>query len=258
MEERITPQHVIQHHISQHGITIDQIGVSPVVVVSWGRRIVETLAEELGASPTDHWMYRDRHPLYQGEIDGSKVTFVRLPVGAPGTVLQMEEMIACGAHTFIGVGWAGSLQPEAHIGSFLIPAACVREEGTSPHYINDEALLRPDADLARLLEDAANEEGGSVFSGMHWPIDAPYRELVSKIEINHARGVRGVDMETSAMYALGIYRNVRVANLLVVSDEVWREWNPAFGSQELKDANDMAIKIIIRSLRSLLNASDSG
>ena len=134
----------------------------------------------------------------------------------------------------------------------------MREEGTSPLYVNDEVLLRPDADLARLLEDAAKEEGVSVFSGMHWTIDAPYRELVSKIEINRARGVMGVDMETSAMYALGIYRNVRVANLLVVSDEVWREWNPAFGSQELKDANDMAIKIIIRSLRSLFNASDCG
>ena len=59
-------------------------------------------------------------------------------------------------------------------------------------------------------------------------------------------------METSAMYALGLFRNVRVANLLVVSDEVWHEWRPAFGTEELVRSTRDAQRIIERALEILL------
>ena len=71
---------------------------------------------------------------------------------------------------------------------------------------------------------------------------------MSKIEAYGRQGVLGVDMETSAMYALGIYRSVSVCNLLVVSDELWHEWRPAFGTVELDDATDLAQRIVARLL----------
>ncbi|WP_165442864.1 nucleoside phosphorylase [Senegalia massiliensis] len=42
-----------------------------------------------------------------------------------------------------------------------------------------------------------------------------------------------VDIETSAMYTLGQYRNIGTCNMLVVSYELWREWNPKFGDNIL-------------------------
>ena len=60
----------------------------------------------------------------------------------------------------------------------------------------------------------------------------------------------GVDMETSAMYALGQFRDVRVCNLLVVSDELWREWRPALDRPEVKDATACARRVILRCLAS--------
>jgi len=69
---------------------------------------------------------------------------------------------------------------------------------------------------------------------------------VSKIEAYRRRGILGVDMETSAMYTLGRVRGVEVCNLLVVSDELWHDWRPAFGSTELADATQRAERVILR------------
>jgi len=55
-------------------------------------------------------------------------------------------------------------------------------------------------------------------------------------------------METSAMYTLGRTRSVDVCNLLVVSDELWNRWDPAFGTSRLREANERARKVILRSL----------
>ena len=252
MQDRITPQMVIEHHTRRRGIHIEEIGIRPIVVVSWGQRIIEWLAKKTGADPSPHWMYSDRELLYVGEINGQEVSFVRLPIGAPGSVARMEEMVACGAKTIIGLGWAGSLQPDIPIGSYLIPSACTRQEGTSPHYLDDESDILPDDGLAAALQGAAESAGCRTHIGLHWTTDAPYREPVDTIEAYRRRGVLGVDMETSAMYALGVFRGVRVANLLVISDEVWREWNPAFGTDALVKASMKAGEIVLRCVSDLI------
>ena len=53
------------------------------------------------------------------------------------------------------------------------------------------------------------------------------------------------------MYALGQFRNVPVCNLLVVSDELWEDWRPAFRTPELKAATERAQRVILRVLASV-------
>jgi hypothetical protein len=50
------------------------------------------------------------------------------------------------------------------------------------------------------------------------------------------------------MYALGRFRGVETCNLLVVSDELWHEWRPAFGQPVLQEAAGRACRVIIRCL----------
>ncbi len=247
MEERFTAQMVVEYHISRRGITVEDVGVAPVVIVSWGQRVIQSLADDVGAEPSPHWPYK-RYLFFRGQIEEQRVSFVQVPVGAPGTVMLMEELIAYGARVFLGLGWAGSLQPSAPVGTFLIPTACVREEGTSFHYLDADAPIAPDERLVELLQAGCEQDGAQVLSGPLWTTDAPYREFRSKIESYGQQGVLGVDMETSAMYALGQFRKVRVCNLLVVSDELWREWRPAFGTQELREATARAQRVMLRCL----------
>lgn len=248
MDERFTAQMFIRSYTTQRQIAIDDLGVAPVVVLSWSRRFVQSLAEGIGAQLSQRWMYRAQYPLYTGELRGNHVSFSLVPVGAPATVMIMEEMIACGARIFIGVGFVGSLQPTAPMGTLIIPNSCISEEGTSAHYLDDKTSFTPNPRLLQIITECGQTEGITVLSGPVWTTDAPYRELVTKIEEYREQGVLGVDMETSAMYALGRVRKVEVCNLLVVSDELWNEWRPAFGKPELRNAMQRAKDIVLCSL----------
>jgi uridine phosphorylase len=245
---RITPQLSVQHSAAQRGITIEEIGVAPIVILSWGTEVIRWFADTTGAQECPHWLHNERHLFFTGEVQGRKVSFAQVPVGAPGTVMLMEEMIACGARLFLGLGWAGSLQPYAPVGSFLIPLRCIREEGTSSHYVGDDIDILPDARLAERLLETAQANSAQVFAGPHWTTDAPYREFDTKIDAYRQQGVLGVDMETSAMYVLGSFRNVAVCNLLIVSDELWQDWNPAFRTQQLRAATKEAQRVMLRVL----------
>ncbi|MBV4420454.1 hypothetical protein KM800_14175 [Clostridium tyrobutyricum] len=60
-------------------------------------------------SPVPYWTNNSEICNYKN--NGIQVTFVKLPVGAPSAVSTLEQLIACGAKIFIGIGLAGSLQP---------------------------------------------------------------------------------------------------------------------------------------------------
>jgi uridine phosphorylase len=251
MSERFTAQMAVEYQASRHGTSVEQVGIAPIVVGSWGPGSVESMAETIGATPSPSWWWGPRFPLYNGELGGKRVSFVNLPLGAPATILVMEELIACGARVFLGLGLAGSIQPEAPIGTCFIPTSCIREEGTSPHYLASDEGLRPAPRLVRALEKARLKKGVTAYTGPIWTTDAPYREMVTTIENYRLRDVLGVDMETSAMYALGVYRNVEVCNFLVVSDELWRDWRPAFGQPELKGALKKAEDVVLEAVTTL-------
>lgn len=57
-----------------------------------------------------------------------------------------------------------------------------------------------------------------------------------------------MDMETSAMAAFGLYYGLRVCNLLVVSDELWNQWKPAFRTDELERANLKAQEVLFKCI----------
>jgi uridine phosphorylase len=181
------------HHIgfrSDVRSNVPVIGVAPIVVLSWSHKVIRSLADEVGAQRSLHWFYDDDHiafSLYTGKVQDSRVSFALYPEGAPATVLMMEEMIACGARIFIGVGQGGSLQPSAPIGTLLVPTSCVSEEGTSEHYLEAMHPLAPDPSLVELLRSAAQSVGASVLTGSHWTTDAPYREPLEKLGFTESR-----------------------------------------------------------------------
>lgn len=268
---RFTARMYVEHYAEQRGITVDEIGVAPTVVLSWAPGVVHRLAVAVGWDPDTslqrNWMWVKRSPMYTGTVGARRVTIAHVGVGAPKTVAMMEEMIACGARTLLALGWAGSLQPLLGIGALLVPTSCLAEDGTSPHYTTSSAVLGPAPTLVVALEAAASEntagnpavnaeterqhsDAGTtkLHLGPLWTTDAPYRERIDTIAAYRSRGVLGVDMETSAMYALGQFRGVRVCNLLVISDEVWRPWHSAAYTAELRSATDRAAALVLRAL----------
>lgn len=249
---RFTPEMVVNYDSKRRGICLEDFGVAPTVVACWNLRATKSLAEEAGARQAKNWPYNEQYPLFNGKLGGRKVAFMYMPVGAAATVMFMEEMSACGARNFIGLGYAGSLSPKAPIGTCLVPTECIREEGTSMHYLGPKEKVAPSERLKKGILSACKAKGLKALSGPHWTTDGVYRESVSKIRRYGKRGVLGVDMETSAMYAFGQSKGLEVCNLLVVSDELWGDWNPAFGKDVLRKASLSAIDALIFALKNYL------
>lgn len=242
---RFTPQMYLDYHTQRLGIQIEDIGIAPTVIITWFTRIRESLIRAVNGEVLVNAPFRH---AFSGHSGSAPVTIVQCPIGAPGTISYMEELIVCGARRFIGIGAAGSLQSVNPIGSLLIPDQCVRDEGTSRHYLDPTKAVYASEQLRNLLMQCADSLGYSSVTGCHWTTDAIYREPIDEINRHRHSGVLGVDMETSAMYALGLVRGVDVANVLAVSDELWRDWNPAFGSERLDNALEQACEIALTAV----------
>lgn len=249
-DARITPRMYIDYVTKQRWITTEELGVAPIVVVSWWSSVISSLAKTAGAELCNNWISKN-DKLYTLKSDNQHVSFMFVPVSAAATVMVMEELIAAGAKKFIGIGWAGSLQSELPVGSLIMPTSCISEEGTSRHYVDEGTELVPDKNLMEAILSTAKEEGVAIAKGPQWTTDAPYRELVSTIKAYSQQGVLGVDMETSAMFALGLHRQIPVCNILTVSDELWQEWNPAFDSNELREGTNLAKSLVLKYIEKI-------
>lgn len=191
------------------------------------------------------------------ETTASRSFFMAGPsVGAPMVVLSLEKLIALGARRIIVYGWCGSLSEKLHIGHVLLPTWAVSDESTSRYYPVDK---RPEshAPTRQLLEDELTSQGLTVRSGPVWTTDAPYRESIEQVKLLGAEGVLGVDMEFAALVAVAAYRQVQLAAVLLVSDELWSgKWNPGFRSKGFKKKSSAILNFLADFCSGLLAARD--
>lgn len=173
-------------------------------------------------------------------------------VGAPQAVMGIEKMIALGARRVWALGWCGSLQAGLTIGDFLVPTGAISEEGTSKHYPISNRPIKPDAGLSGLLEKFLKNKGHTVKKGLVWSTDAPYRETPSKVKEYQRKQVMAVEMEMSALMTLAIYRSVKLAALLVVSDELFDlKWRRGFSDPKFKKRSHLAADLLLGLVPSL-------
>ncbi len=244
-EEHVTASASMHYFLTSRGLAFADIQVHPVVLAAFQQGMHRQLVKLTGARPAAHWFDPERVPLAHGTAGGRPVSVVLLPIGAPWTVLVCEQLIAAGATAIIATGAAGSLTEAAPIGALVAPDAAIREEGTSYHYVAPDAVAHPSAELAQALVDAVAARGGAVMRGLGWTTDAPFRETAAKVKRFAERGVVCVDMEASAMFALGTRRGIDVASLLIISDELFHPWKPAFYDREYLRRTGIAAQAVV-------------
>jgi uridine phosphorylase len=170
-----------------------------------------------------------------GAWDGRPLTLVAPAIGAPYAVAVLEKLIALGAEMVLALGWCGSLHTQAPIGTVIIPEAAVSGDGTSRYYFPEEDCHNAHPELLAHLWQFLEGAGLPLCRGRVWTTDAFYRETADLIRCQQAQGVLAVEMEMAALFAVGRFRQVPVAGLLVVSDELATlTWQPAYRSQELR------------------------
>ncbi|MEA3417609.1 MAG: nucleoside phosphorylase [Thermodesulfobacteriota bacterium] len=157
-------------------------------------------------------------------IDGGDKTNVTLTgpfIGAPYTVMLLETLIAWGARKILFSGWCGAISCDVMIGDIIIPDGAIIDEGTSKHYGKvDGSLVRSSGNISESIKEALRKKGLSFHEGVIWSTDAVYRETPEKVEHFQKKDALAVEMELSALFTVGSFREVEVGAVLVVSDEI--------------------------------------
>jgi uridine phosphorylase len=218
--------------------------VTPTVILTFTQPDYQALCRlaQAQAPPRQLWGCAYR----AGTWEGASLTLVAPAMGAPYAAMILEKLIALGARRVLALGWCGSVSPEVRLGDLILPTGAVPGDGTSPHYCRGEAEITPHQGLYDLL--AVGLPGVEVpwHAGSIWSTDAFYRETVSLIQACQAQGVLGIDLELAALFAVGRFRGVAVAALLVVSDELFTyTWQPAQGAPPFRRGRQAAFRLVL-------------
>ena len=201
---------------------------------------------------------------YTGTLDGVPVSVCSTGIGGPSAAIALEELVHCGADTFIRVGTSGGMQPDVLGGDLVIATGAVRMDGTGTEYAPIEYPATPHFDVVQALHQAATQAGhrfhtGVVqckdsFYGQHEPENMPVSaELEQKWNAWLGCGALASEMESATLFIVGAVRRVRVGTILLVLGNQTRR---AMGLEDIQVHDTTAcVQTAVQALR-LLIASD--
>jgi uridine phosphorylase len=198
---------------------------------------------------------------YTGTLDGVKVSVTSTGIGGPSASIAMEELVRCGADTFVRVGTCGGMQLDVKSGDIVIASGAIRMEGTSREYAPIEYPAVPDFNVLAAIREAGKEAGAvchtgvvqckDAFYGQHCPEIMPVSyELMNKWEAYKRMGCIASEMESAALFITGQFLRVRVGSLFLCMANQEREKEHL--ENPVAHDTDLAIRIGIGAIRRLI------
>ncbi len=171
---------------------------------------------------------------YTGTLNGERVSVTSTGIGGPSASIALEELVKCGADTFIRVGTCGGIELDVMGGDVVIANAAVRMEGTTKEYAPIEYPAVADFNVVSALAESAAKLGyrhhigvcqsKDSFYGQHNPELMPvYYELENKWEAWKRMGCLASEMENAALFIAGSFLRVRVGSVLLALANQERE-----------------------------------
>ncbi len=213
---------------------------------------VPKIAEYLdGARQVAH---NREYNVYTGTLCGEKVTVCSTGIGGPSAAIAVEELIKCGADTFIRIGTSGGIDLKVIGGDLIIASSAIRGEGTSYEYLPKGYPAAADFEVVTALaqsaaELSADEDGSRYHVGVVHSKDSFYGEvepeasavsedLKTRWESYLKCGCLTSEMECAAIFSVGIVRStpekkIRCGAVLTAI------WNAERSKQGLPDKINM-------------------
>jgi uridine phosphorylase len=248
-----SPEILIENSAKSKGMRPEACRVPEIVVMVYNKSELQKLVELTNASLFDWVFSSDLHPLYRGKVEKKEVSLIFPGWGAPTVAARMEELIACGAKVILASGALGAFQPEIKMGDYVIPSEAMSGEGTSRYYFPKKREMKADPEIVEVSEEACKKVGVRAFVGSVWTTDAIYREMLTQVKKLRKQGVLGVEMETSAIFAVAEFRKIKAGCILRFSDSLanlkWEMqwWHPEY----TRTALEPSPKIILEALKLL-------
>ncbi len=163
---------------------------------------------------------------YTGYLNGEKVSVTSTGVGGPSASIAMEELIKCGADTFIRVGTCGGIELDVEGGDIVIATGAIRMEGTSKEYAPIEFPAVANYDVVNALAEAADRlnfkrhigvvQCKDAFYGQHEPEKMPVGyELINKWSAWKKLHTLASEMESAVLFICASARQVRCGSVFL-------------------------------------------
>lgn len=209
--------------------------------------------------------------LYNGFLKNQKITICSTGIGGPSAAIAVEELVKCGANTFIRIGTSGGIDLNVFGGDLIIPSAAVRGEGTSSEYLPNGYPAVADFTITSALVKSAEEftnktPGNNYHVGVVHSKDSFYGEVEPENSAVSDRvkfywesylkcGCLTSEMECAAIFSVGIVRKVRCGAILTAL------WNAERSKRGYPDfiTNDStkAIKCALRALEFIIEEDNT-
>ncbi|MBQ6633203.1 MAG: nucleoside phosphorylase [Ruminococcus sp.] len=210
--------------------------------------------------------------VYTGTLDGEKVTVCSTGIGGPSAAIAVEELIKCGADTFIRVGTSGGMDLEVGGGDLCIANAAIRSEGTSHEYlpigfpaVADFEVTRALAEAAEKLSDGTDGNRYHVgvvhskdsFYGEVEPEDKPVGEDISERWKSYLKGrCLTSEMECAAIFSVGVAKDVRCGAVITA---IWNVERSKLGyADNVAEDTTRGILCALDALRILIDKDKKG
>ncbi|MDO4198094.1 MAG: nucleoside phosphorylase [Erysipelotrichaceae bacterium] len=164
---------------------------------------------------------------FTGYLNGEMVSVTSTGMGGASAAIAIEELIKCGADTFIRVGTAGLVSQDAqerHPEQIIVTAA-VRDEGTTKHYIPIEYPAIATRSVVEALNEATIKLGIDYMEGIIQckdsyfgqvePETMPAEDWLDNRWLAWQRGnVLCTDMETAITFIIAQIRKCRAGSIM--------------------------------------------
>lgn len=203
---------------------------------------------------------------YTGYLDGVKVSVTSTGIGGPSAAIAMEELVACGAKTFIRVGTCGGIDLDVCGGDVVIATGAIRFEGTSKEYAPIEFPAVADLRVTNALLNAAKKlecrahygvvQCKDAFYGQHRPETLPNSyELLDKWDAWCKLHTKASEMESAALFIVAQYLNVRCGSCFLA---VANQERAKAGLENIQCHDvERPIEIAIEALRELIKQDNA-
>jgi purine-nucleoside phosphorylase len=227
--------------------------------------------------------------VYNGVLNGIKVSVIRSQVGCPNMALVIESLKRTKAKILLRVDFCGAVYRENNIikiGDNVIPKIVMCADGTSFEYLRANPSLlnnldsiqnpllamqnlntapqtifisKPNEILREILyKEARVNYPKNIRESSLWTTDALFCENFEFIKALQTAKIEAVDMESSILFLLAGLYNMKAASILTVSDIPGHSQYDLLTSNEINPdmytGIDNAIKTLINALPKIQHA----
>lgn len=171
------------------------------------------------------------HKTWTGYLDDVKVSVTSTGMGGASASIALEELIRCGATTFVRVGTAGRVAFKAQDAQVegVICTSAVRDEGLTKEYVDVEYPAAADRTLVNAFVEAKEELNYNFLEGITHCKDSFYAQvepetIPRELALNQRwtmwekSNVLCAEMESAALFVVASIREKRAASIMSFSN----------------------------------------